>query len=408
MSVPPISGRDDATLRERPGVMDVIDLTDAPTESGLRVGMVTRFPPSTSGSASAASDLSGALADRYGVAVDVIRLVSTGDDPALGPPVVMDINPESKVGALRAAERANRCDVALVVLDRHVPLDPVDVFMSQLEVPLVVVADDVDSTETERTMRLARWARRVDTVVVPSETARRRLQSQARDWNAVEVIPHGSPWRASPTRSGERRIILSWGFLTPNLGAHRVVNALSLLRDVDPPPRYRFVGVTDPGSSRERIARYRSQLEKEADRLGVAEQLEFLSLHSRRQLQREIEDSDVIAVVYDSRDRACSRLLNEAVSTGRPVVATAFPGAVEMLATGAGITVSHDDHEDLATALRVYMTDDAAYGRAAGVAAALSPALGWDQIAGRFARLLTRCARDPEVSADASNRYPHQ
>ena len=46
---------------------------------------------------------------------------------------------------------------------------------------------------------------------------------------------------------------------------------------------------------------------------------------------------------YDSHDQVTSGVLIEAIARGRPVVATAFPHAVELLGTGAGIVVDHDD-----------------------------------------------------------------
>ena len=41
-------------------------------------------------------------------------------------------------------------------------------------------------------------------------------------------------------------------------------------------------------------------------------------------------------------------MLVDAIAAGRPVVATAFPHAVELLSSGAGIVVDHDDPEALA------------------------------------------------------------
>jgi glycosyltransferase involved in cell wall biosynthesis len=111
-------------------------------------------------------------------------------------------------------------------------------------------------------------------------------------------------------------------------------------------------------------------------------------LSSREELFDEIRESDILAVVYDAQDRAASRILTEAVSTGRPVVATRFPGAVELLASGAGLTVAHEDTAELATALRRLLTDDQAYLEAAKAARSLSPSLGWDSVAGRFFNLL--------------------
>ena len=59
------------------------------------------------------------------------------------------------------------------------------------------------------------------------------------------------------------------------------------------------------------------------------------------------------------------------IASGRPVVATAFPHAVELLGSGAGIVVDHDDPDALAAALRRLLTEP----RLAGSMAA--EARGW-------------------------------
>ncbi len=47
-----------------------------------------------------------------------------------------------------------------------------------------------------------------------------------------------------------------------------------------------------------------------------------------------------------------SGVLVDAIAAGRPVVATAFPHAVELLSSGAGLVVDHDDPDAMALALR--------------------------------------------------------
>src|SRR4029453_16766587 len=71
-----------------------------------------------------------------------------------------------------------------------------------------------------------------------------------------------------------------------------------------------------------------------------------------RSLTRLIQDAAVVVLPYDSRDQVTSGVLVDAVAAGRPVVATAFPHAVELLSSGAGIVVPHGDPAALAAALR--------------------------------------------------------
>ena len=55
------------------------------------------------------------------------------------------------------------------------------------------------------------------------------------------------------------------------------------------------------------------------------------------------QSAAAVVLPYDSTDQVTSGVLVDAIASGRPVVATAFPHAVELLASGAGIVVDHDD-----------------------------------------------------------------
>ena len=61
--------------------------------------------------------------------------------------------------------------------------------------------------------------------------------------------------------------------------------------------------------------------------------------------------TDVVLIPYESMDQVTSGVLVEALASGKPVVATRFPHAVELLSDGAGIVVDHADPVAIAEAL---------------------------------------------------------
>jgi glycosyltransferase involved in cell wall biosynthesis len=79
--------------------------------------------------------------------------------------------------------------------------------------------------------------------------------------------------------------------------------------------------------------------------------------------------------------------LVDAVAAGRPVVSTAFPHAVELLASGAGIVVPQRDPEALAEAIRSVLTNPLLAASMAAEARRLAPELSWSAVARRYARL---------------------
>ena len=69
------------------------------------------------------------------------------------------------------------------------------------------------------------------------------------------------------------------------------------------------------------------------------------------------QSAAAVVLPYDSTDQVTSGVLVDAIASGRPVVATAFPHAVELLASGAGIVVDHEDPDALVVALRRVLTE---------------------------------------------------
>jgi glycosyltransferase involved in cell wall biosynthesis len=87
-----------------------------------------------------------------------------------------------------------------------------------------------------------------------------------------------------------------------------------------------------------------------------------------------------------------SGVLVDAIAAGRPVIATAFPHAVELLSSGAGIVVPHDDPAALADAIRDAVSDPSRLEAMAACAAAIAPSLSWQAVAARYRDLFDALA----------------
>lgn len=103
-----------------------------------------------------------------------------------------------------------------------------------------------------------------------------------------------------------------------------------------------------------------------------------------------IQSSKVVVLPYDSKDQVTSGVLVDAIAAGRPVVATAFPHAVELLSSGAGLVVDHDDPDAMALALRRVLTRPELAANMAAEASRIAPSLGWSVVASQYLRLANR------------------
>ena len=142
---------------------------------------------------------------------------------------------------------------------------------------------------------------------------------------------------------------------------------------------------------------YRDARIEQARRSGVADSVCFdTGYRNVSMLTDLIQSAAVVVLPYDSTDQVTSGVLVDAIASGRPVVATAFPHAVELLGSGAGIVVGHDDPDALASALRRVLTQPRPRRRHGGRG---SPIGARDGLAGRRERLSEPGAAGPHAAA---------
>ncbi|OBB60066.1 glycosyl transferase family 1 [Mycobacterium sp. 852013-51886_SCH5428379] len=359
------------------------------------VGVLSTYAPTFCGIASFSAALAGGL---RGLGTDV-GIVRVADDVAsTGDGIVGEVVSGSAPSLAACAEMLNRHDVAIIQHEYGIyggrDGDEVLDIMGGLRVPSVVVAHTVLKNPTARQRAvMEEVAAKSDQIVVMSESAHRVLRSSFHvDDAKISVIPHGAtmPCGESPKRSG-RPIVLTWGLIGPGKGIERVIDAMPALVDIPGRPKYVVAGRTHPKVLAAEGESYREALLDRARRNGVADSVDledgYRSTASRTAL---IRSAAVIALPYDSTDQATSGVLVDAVAGGRPIVATAFPHAVELLSTGAGIVVDHDDPAAMASALRRVLTQPRLAGDMAGAARQLAPTMAWPVVAEDYLRLAKR------------------
>jgi polysaccharide biosynthesis protein PslF len=378
-------------------------------------GMLSTFPPTACGIATFAAALSAGLIE-HGAAVDVVRCGST---PRLEDSLVvaaLDRITPARVDESVAA--LNATDVVIVQHEYGI-YDGVDgatvlELMSRVDRPIVLVAHTVvsDPTPGQRSV-LERACSLADVVVVMTETARQRLvDGFTVDAAAVVVIPHGaatppvspSASVSGPGRSHRRPRILTWGLLGPGKGIEWAIDAFATLGDLDPAPTYTIAGATHPKVREHAGESYRQMLVDRAQRNGTSSSISFDDAYrDLESLTTLIRSADLVVLPYDSADQVTSGVLVDAVAAGCPVVSTAFPHAIELLASGAGIVVPQRDPDALASAMRAVLTDDDLRAAMAGEARRLAPDLSWAAVAGRYdalgARLIAHQLADRPVAS---------
>lgn len=163
------------------------------------------------------------------------------------------------------------------------------------------------------------------------------------------------------------------------------------LKDLPGQPQYLVAGQTHPKVLADDGEAYRDARKQQARRRGVADSVSFDDRYwGASKLPALIQSASVVVLPYDSTDQVTSGVLVDAIACGRPVVATAFPHAIELLATGAGIVVDHDGPEAITSALREVLTQPRRAGAMAAEARRLAPDMAWSVVAAAYVSLANR------------------
>jgi polysaccharide biosynthesis protein PslF len=331
-----------------------------------------------------------------GADVTVVR-VSDGS-PSESSRVIGELVNGSRASPAACAELLNQNDVAVIQHGHGIyggaDGDEVVDIIAGLRVPSIVIAHTIPKDPTRQQCSvLERVVALADQVVVMSGVASQRLCSGFDvDRRKVATIPHGAtvPVNGSGVRCG-RPTVLTWGLLGPGKGIERVIEAMSSLNGLPGRPRYLVAGRTHPKVFAADGEAYRDARIEQARRRGVTESVSFdAGYRDVSMLTALVQSCSVVVLPYDSTDQVTSGVLVDAIACGRPVVATAFPHAVELLATGAGVVVGHDDQDALAAALRRILTQPCLAGSMAAEARRLAPAMAWPVVAKAYLRLAQR------------------
>jgi glycosyltransferase involved in cell wall biosynthesis len=375
----------------------------------MRAAVFSTYPPRTCGIASFAADLGVGLAEAPGV-LD-LRVAAVVDEPA-GPQrdeVVATVRRSVREDYVRAGRVIGRLDVDVVLLQHEYGIfggpdgEYVLSFAPELTQPLVVTLHTVLSRPSpHQQLVLSELCAQATLVIVMTDRAARILDELGVcEPGKVRVVPHGAPAllgrvaaarsrRRRPAQGGRERMLLStFGLLSPGKGIETVLEALPAVVERHPEVLYLVGGRTHPEVARREGERYRLELERRIDVLGLRGHVElddrFLSLEDLADL---LADTDIFITPYRSREQIASGTLTFAVAAGCAAISTRYWYAEDLLSSGAGTLVDFDDPAALAQAILDFVEHPELLEAARAEARRLGAELAWPSVAEATAAVL--------------------
>lgn len=376
--------------------------------SPRRIALIGNFLPRLCGLATFTTHVHGALAaSRSAPRVDVYAMVDPGrryDFPAA---VTMAVDQENRDAYRVAARRINASAADLVWVQHEYGIygGPAGAYLLDLldavSAPVIATLHTVlETPDPDQRRVLERLASRASLLVVMADHARSLLERvYGVPGDRIAVIEHGVPDRefvmpsVARRRFGipDRKTIMTFGLLSPGKGIEAMIQAMPAILARSPEAVYRVIGATHPHLVAHEGERYRDMLKTMARDLGVDRNVlwEECFLDEADLLDR-LAMADVYVTPYRNAQQITSGTLSYASALGKPIVATPYVHATELLAEGRGVLVSFGEVEQLADAVGTLLAEDDLRRRMAVRAYAHGRALTWGRMVHRTLEQVAR------------------
>ncbi len=321
--------------------------------------MLGNHTPRQCGIATFTTDLSEAVAAEFPeLDCFVLAMNDAGRHHAYPPRVRFEIAQGDLTSYRRAADFLNVNPVDVVCLQHEYGIfggkagSHVLALLRELRMPIVstlhTILAEPNSTQRAVMDELTQLSERI--VVMSAMGAKLLREVHSVPGEKIDLIPHGIPAVPAATRSKTqlgvqgRRVILTFGLLSPDKGIENVIEAMPAILARYPDTVYIVLGATHPHVKEQQGETYRLALENRAQKLGVASSMIF---HNRFVSQAELVEflsaADVYVTPYLKPEQITSGTLAYAVGSGKAVISTPYWYATELLADGRGILVPWRD-----------------------------------------------------------------
>jgi glycosyltransferase involved in cell wall biosynthesis len=380
-----------------------------------KVALLGNSPPRLCGIATFTANLGAALGETFPeLAVELYAMNDRGRSYDYPASVVCAIHQDEIGDYAAAAHRINGsgADVLCVQHEYGIFGGAAGIHLLRLldrvRAPVVVTLHTVlERPDPEQRAVIDALARRASRLVVMAEKGRDILTAvHGIAADRIAVVPHGVVDRdagdpaALKARLGfaGRRVLLTSGLISPGKGLETMIRALPAIAVRHPDVLYVILGATHPHLVEQQGEAYREGLAALAAELGVRDNVRLIDgFLPEDRLIEHVGACDAFVTPYLNEAQLTSGTLSMAVALGRPVLATPYWHAIELLGDGAaGMLAPFGDAAAFAEAAIAILSDPARQAEMGAAARALGRRMVWPAVARAYVALFQEAmARQP-------------
>lgn len=401
-------------------------------DSSIRtIAFLGNYLPRKCGIATFTSDLLSAVATRHRQTRCFAIPVNDIEDSYRYPDVVrFEIEEQNPGSYERAAEFVNSSEADIVCVQHEFGIfgGPAGSYLltmlRQLDAPIVTTLHTVLRKPNADQHRVMQQLIALSTrLIVMTERGQAILQEvYLVPTVKIDLIPHGIPdvtfdapdrYKYQFRLSG-KRVLLTFGLLSPNKGIEHVLNALPSVVAEFPDVAYILLGATHPHELRTRGEAYRLGLEALARKNKLENHVIFHnSFVEQKTLTEFIGAADLYITPYMDEAQITSGTLAYAFGAGKAVISTPYWHAAELLKDQRGVLVPFGDSEAIAREVIGLMRDETRRIAMSANAYRLGRAMVWSNTAGLYMSSFERARQQAAAPREAvasreCGRRPHE
>ncbi|MFV1968152.1 MAG: glycosyltransferase family 4 protein, partial [Pirellulaceae bacterium] len=334
----------------------------------LRLVCVATYPPRRCGIGTFSYDLCNAVSAELAspVSCQVVAINDVPEGYHYDDSVCFDIMDEDISEYARTADFLNIRGVSVILLQHEFGIyggtdgSHVTTIMRESRMPIITtlhtILSDPSPHQNEVFEEVARLSDRL--VVMSQRSVDLLVHLYGVPESKIALIPHGIPDLPFVDSSfykdqfgvQGRKVMLSFGLLSPGKGMEYVIEALPEIVKRHPELVFILLGATHPNIKKESGEAYRNRLHQRAEDLGVLEHVMFENRFvDLEELCEFLCAADIYITPYLGKQQIVSGTLAYALGAGNAVIATPYSYAEEMLADGRGRLVPFRDASAIAT-----------------------------------------------------------
>lgn len=183
----------------------------------------------------------------------------------------------------------------------------------------------------------------------------------------IEVISHGTHFVPHIDKNllkekyglGGKKILSTFGLISSGKGIETTLESLPKIIEKNPSVMFLILGKTHPGVLETEGEKYRLQLEKLVEDLGIKNYVkfynQFLPLHD---LLEFLQLTDIYIFTSKDPNQAVSGTFAYAMSCGCPTISTPIPHALEVLTPDMGIIIDFNNIAQLTEGVNKLLSDE--------------------------------------------------